>query len=229
MKGSSLCTLSFPKSLCQPWGEHSNQWGHWQMGGTVGLGGHPWGSLLLWGFLDDVFFHHCPHFGAAPGRHRSPGEPLGQEGSPSTWGTWEHPRAVSGTNWHLPRLHPLIPVVEQNLQPALKPFPSFTTRRLPRSDPSHPGCAAPGFGGAGGHRALTLPALFPADDVHAADGRQVCRRHELYVSFQDLGWLVRTRSPREEPRPPPGPRGDGQRWEQRSRVPGPYGKRAGTA
>uniref|UniRef100_A0A8C0QUX0 TGF-beta family profile domain-containing protein n=1 Tax=Canis lupus dingo TaxID=286419 RepID=A0A8C0QUX0_CANLU len=28
-----------------------------------------------------------------------------------------------------------------------------------------------------------------ADDVHGTDGRQVCRRHELYVSFQDLGWL----------------------------------------
>ncbi|XP_062450348.1 bone morphogenetic protein 8B-like, partial [Rhea pennata] len=32
-----------------------------------------------------------------------------------------------------------------------------------------------------------LPGGF--DDGHAADGRQVCRRHELYVSFQDLGWL----------------------------------------
>uniref|UniRef100_A0A803YPR0 TGF-beta family profile domain-containing protein n=1 Tax=Meleagris gallopavo TaxID=9103 RepID=A0A803YPR0_MELGA len=32
-----------------------------------------------------------------------------------------------------------------------------------------------------------LPGIF--DDVRAADGRQVCRRHELYVSFQDLGWL----------------------------------------
>ncbi|NXE69085.1 BMP8B protein, partial [Calcarius ornatus] len=32
-----------------------------------------------------------------------------------------------------------------------------------------------------------LPGIF--DDVHPADGRQVCRRHELYVSFQDLGWL----------------------------------------
>uniref|UniRef100_A0A669Q3R6 TGF-beta family profile domain-containing protein n=1 Tax=Phasianus colchicus TaxID=9054 RepID=A0A669Q3R6_PHACC len=32
-----------------------------------------------------------------------------------------------------------------------------------------------------------LPGIF--DDVHTADGRQVCRRHELYVSFQDLGWL----------------------------------------
>ncbi|XP_072579833.1 bone morphogenetic protein 8B isoform X1 [Vulpes vulpes] len=32
-----------------------------------------------------------------------------------------------------------------------------------------------------------LPGIF--DDVHGADGRQVCRRHELYVSFQDLGWL----------------------------------------
>lgn len=38
----------------------------------------------------------------------------------------------------------------------------------------------------------------PADDVHGADGRQVCRRHELYVSFQDLGWLVISESP-----PPP--------------------------
>ncbi|XP_064381216.1 bone morphogenetic protein 8B-like [Dromaius novaehollandiae] len=32
-----------------------------------------------------------------------------------------------------------------------------------------------------------LPGIF--DEAHAADGRQVCRRHELYVSFQDLGWL----------------------------------------
>nr|XP_044626354.1 LOW QUALITY PROTEIN: bone morphogenetic protein 8A [Equus asinus] len=32
-----------------------------------------------------------------------------------------------------------------------------------------------------------LPGIF--DDVHGSDGRQVCRRHELYVSFQDLGWL----------------------------------------
>ncbi|XP_027759191.1 bone morphogenetic protein 8B-like [Empidonax traillii] len=32
-----------------------------------------------------------------------------------------------------------------------------------------------------------LPGIF--DDVHTTDGRQVCRRHELYVSFQDLGWL----------------------------------------
>ncbi|XP_027720433.1 bone morphogenetic protein 8A isoform X1 [Vombatus ursinus] len=32
-----------------------------------------------------------------------------------------------------------------------------------------------------------LPGIF--DDIHAAEGRQVCRRHELYVSFQDLGWL----------------------------------------
>ncbi|XP_077006298.1 bone morphogenetic protein 8A isoform X2 [Tamandua tetradactyla] len=27
------------------------------------------------------------------------------------------------------------------------------------------------------------------DEVHGSDGRRVCRRHELYVSFQDLGWL----------------------------------------
>uniref|UniRef100_H0XTZ8 TGF-beta family profile domain-containing protein n=1 Tax=Otolemur garnettii TaxID=30611 RepID=H0XTZ8_OTOGA len=32
-----------------------------------------------------------------------------------------------------------------------------------------------------------LPGIF--DDIHGATGRQVCRRHELYVSFQDLGWL----------------------------------------
>ncbi|KAG8525165.1 Bone morphogenetic protein 8B [Galemys pyrenaicus] len=32
-----------------------------------------------------------------------------------------------------------------------------------------------------------LPGIF--DDVHGSDRRQVCRRHELYVSFQDLGWL----------------------------------------
>nr|XP_060640055.1 bone morphogenetic protein 8A-like [Anolis sagrei ordinatus] len=27
------------------------------------------------------------------------------------------------------------------------------------------------------------------DDVHISEGRPVCRRHELYVSFRDLGWL----------------------------------------
>ncbi|XP_053516499.1 LOW QUALITY PROTEIN: bone morphogenetic protein 8A-like [Artibeus jamaicensis] len=32
-----------------------------------------------------------------------------------------------------------------------------------------------------------LPGIF--DDIHGSHGRQVCRRHELYVSFQDLGWL----------------------------------------
>ncbi|XP_077006297.1 bone morphogenetic protein 8A isoform X1 [Tamandua tetradactyla] len=32
-----------------------------------------------------------------------------------------------------------------------------------------------------------LPGIF--DEVHGSDGRRVCRRHELYVSFQDLGWL----------------------------------------
>ncbi|XP_062996872.1 bone morphogenetic protein 8B-like [Elgaria multicarinata webbii] len=32
-----------------------------------------------------------------------------------------------------------------------------------------------------------LPGSF--DDVHFSEGRQVCRRHELYVSFQHLGWL----------------------------------------
>ncbi|XP_040830209.1 bone morphogenetic protein 8B isoform X1 [Ochotona curzoniae] len=32
-----------------------------------------------------------------------------------------------------------------------------------------------------------LPGIF--DAVHGSSGRQVCRRHELYVSFRDLGWL----------------------------------------
>ncbi|KAL0604690.1 Bone morphogenetic protein 8B [Plecturocebus cupreus] len=34
-----------------------------------------------------------------------------------------------------------------------------------------------------------LAPSVPTDDVHGSHGRQVCRRHELYVSFQDLGWL----------------------------------------
>ncbi|XP_059546093.1 bone morphogenetic protein 8B-like isoform X2 [Myotis daubentonii] len=32
-----------------------------------------------------------------------------------------------------------------------------------------------------------LPGIL--DGAHGSHGRQVCRRHELYVSFQDLGWL----------------------------------------
>ncbi|NXA41407.1 BMP8A protein, partial [Eudromia elegans] len=32
-------------------------------------------------------------------------------------------------------------------------------------------------------------APLPAEHGPAAEGRQQCRRHELYVSFQDLGWL----------------------------------------
>ncbi|XP_037356326.1 bone morphogenetic protein 8A [Talpa occidentalis] len=32
-----------------------------------------------------------------------------------------------------------------------------------------------------------LPGIL--DEAPGSDGRQVCRRHELYVSFQDLGWL----------------------------------------
>lgn len=38
--------------------------------------------------------------------------------------------------------------------------------------------------------------LSPADDIHGSHGRHVCRRHELYVSFQDLGWLVIPTLPR---------------------------------
>uniref|UniRef100_A0A8C0SNB1 TGF-beta family profile domain-containing protein n=1 Tax=Canis lupus familiaris TaxID=9615 RepID=A0A8C0SNB1_CANLF len=44
------------------------------------------------------------------------------------------------------------------------------------------------------------PASVPADDVHGTDGRQVCRRHELYVSFQDLGWLVHLMKPDAVPK-----------------------------
>ncbi|XP_030045135.1 bone morphogenetic protein 8B-like isoform X1 [Microcaecilia unicolor] len=28
-----------------------------------------------------------------------------------------------------------------------------------------------------------------SDHIHLSEGRQVCKRHELYVSFHDLGWL----------------------------------------
>ncbi|XP_030679392.1 bone morphogenetic protein 8B isoform X2 [Nomascus leucogenys] len=42
-------------------------------------------------------------------------------------------------------------------------------------------------------QANRLPGIF--DDIHGSHGRQVCRRHELYVSFQDLGWLVIADSP----------------------------------
>jgi hypothetical protein len=37
---------------------------------------------------------------------------------------------------------------------------------------------------------IDLALSVPADDSHGSRGRQLCRRHELYVSFQDLGWLV---------------------------------------
>lgn len=43
-------------------------------------------------------------------------------------------------------------------------------------------------------RGWACPSV-PADDVHGSHGQQVCRRHELYVSFQDLGWLVIADSP----------------------------------
>nr|XP_005995651.1 PREDICTED: bone morphogenetic protein 8B [Latimeria chalumnae] len=32
--------------------------------------------------------------------------------------------------------------------------------------------------------------------VHANDGRQVCKRHELYISFQELGWMDWVIAPR---------------------------------
>ncbi|KAM5161219.1 bone morphogenetic protein 8A-like [Callospermophilus lateralis] len=39
-----------------------------------------------------------------------------------------------------------------------------------------------------------LPGIF--DDAHGSHRRQVCLRHELYVSFQDLGWLDWVIAPR---------------------------------
>ncbi|KAM4795887.1 bone morphogenetic protein 8B-like [Rhinophrynus dorsalis] len=41
------------------------------------------------------------------------------------------------------------------------------------------------------HNDLPHPNKLPGilDHVHVTDGRQVCKRHELYVSFRDLGWL----------------------------------------
>uniref|UniRef100_G1LYD8 TGF-beta family profile domain-containing protein n=1 Tax=Ailuropoda melanoleuca TaxID=9646 RepID=G1LYD8_AILME len=56
--------------------------------------------------------------------------------------------------------------------------PAFSTRPLKRRPPKKTNELP---------HANRLPGIF--DDVHGADGRQVCRRHELYVSFQDLGWL----------------------------------------
>ncbi|XP_073867399.1 bone morphogenetic protein 8B isoform X4 [Macaca fascicularis] len=47
-------------------------------------------------------------------------------------------------------------------------------------------------------QANRLPGIF--DDVHGSHGRQVCRRHELYVSFQDLGWLVHLMTPDAVPK-----------------------------
>jgi len=34
-----------------------------------------------------------------------------------------------------------------------------------------------------------IVSLFP-DQNHASSGRQACKKHELYVSFSDLGWKV---------------------------------------
>uniref|UniRef100_A0A8D0BT60 TGF-beta family profile domain-containing protein n=1 Tax=Salvator merianae TaxID=96440 RepID=A0A8D0BT60_SALMN len=39
-----------------------------------------------------------------------------------------------------------------------------------------------------------LPGSF--DDIPVSEGRQICRRHELYVSFQDLGWMDWVIAPR---------------------------------
>ncbi|CAI5781783.1 morphogenetic 8A-like [Podarcis lilfordi] len=39
-----------------------------------------------------------------------------------------------------------------------------------------------------------LPGAF--DDVHISEGRQVCRRHEMYVDFQELKWMDWVIAPR---------------------------------
>lgn len=64
-----------------------------------------------------------------------------------------------------------------------------------------------------------LAPRVPADDVHGSHGRQVCRRHELYVSFQDLGWLVsatllfpKRPSPSGDPRCVPGEADPQRTW-----------------
>ena len=58
-----------------------------------------------------------------------------------------------------------------------------------------------------GNSSPAKPLRVPADDVHGSHGRQVCRRHELYVSFQDLGWLVSSDSPFQNDCPHLCPRG----------------------
>lgn len=103
----------------------------------------------------------------------------------------------------LPRLNPLVPVSERYISAWSAASSHFTQQRrlLLRSSgltsitgavQSHPRVrtGAAGWWAAGADPAGLMLSPSPADDVHAADGRQVCRRHELYVSFQDLGWLV---------------------------------------
>ncbi|RXN26086.1 bone morphogenetic 8A-like protein [Labeo rohita] len=42
------------------------------------------------------------------------------------------------------------------------------------------------------------PGIF--DQNHATSGRQACKKHELYVSFSDLGWKVHLLRPEEVPK-----------------------------
>lgn len=44
--------------------------------------------------------------------------------------------------------------------------------------------------GALGGPSLTDPLCPPAENS-SSDQRQACKKHELYVSFRDLGWQVR--------------------------------------
>ncbi|MXQ88153.1 hypothetical protein E5288_WYG017064 [Bos mutus] len=67
---------------------------------------------------------------------------------------------------------------------------SLVVTQTPRmASPWAPSVSAP----ISAESSLLSPLMGPlhvvADDVHGSHGRQVCRRHELYVSFQDLGWL----------------------------------------
>lgn len=104
-----------------------------------------------------------------------------------------NPQSEQSWGFALPRLNSFIPILEYQLTGHSGPFFPFVQQRslLYFGSPGPipiTGAASHLCGVGWGIPGLKFP--FPTDDVHATDGRQVCRRHELYVSFQDLGWLV---------------------------------------
>lgn len=38
---------------------------------------------------------------------------------------------------------------------------------------------------------LSIPSLILPSDYNTSEQKQACKKHELYVSFRDLGWQVR--------------------------------------